>query len=573
MKNSNKKEITSVWEFLNANAIGTKKEIFSLTIIVIIGLLLGQLTPIIYGKIIDSLTESRSETFRLLMIYLVVLFLVLACSLIENYFGNSLSAKLESRLKGKIFQKLLHSKYVLWDHMTLGELESRYHGDTGTCTSFYVDLVTSITSIAISIATSVWFALLISRGLSAVALVFFPLSLLITVLFRKRFKEMARKNKKYNDKVFENYNETVKGIVGIKAHRLESLFKKRNSEILEEGVALRKKNVILSSIFRGAQESVSSVFSISLIAVASYLITQGKLSIGNLVAFNMYIQRLYVAISDIQKINRNKQEVTVSISRLREILDAEEEHCNEVDDNRERPEHDIIIRDLLFGYDIDYVIKNISTIFGEKRLSVIVGENGCGKTTLFKILVSLYDNYTGEIIYDGMSIKQVSTRLLREKILYVGKERFFFNGTILDNIRMAEAGVTDEQIIQACQLMEIDQFITALPCGYKTKITSEGAIFSSGQAQRINFVRAYLSHAEVLLLDEITSDLDGNIEKKIVSLTKELSQRKTVICISHRLALIENADTVFYMIEGNMVASGTHKKLIKTNDRYRTMFY
>ena len=201
-----------------------------------------------------------------------------------------------------------------------------------------------------------------------------------------------------------------------------------------------------------------------------------------------------------------------------------------------------------------------------------VGKNGCGKSTLAKLLIKLYVVDSGYMEINGIDYNNCFIDSLRENITYIQKEDFFLNDTIYNNLSLANERATAEDIYRACQTVGIDEFINSLPDKYDTLVGEGGSTLSSGQRQKLNIARALLKKSKILIFDETTANLDGKSEKNVISILKKMSKHSIVIFISHKVSSIVQSDRIFLMESGSIIDSGTHEQLSKNNNIYKELF-
>ena len=265
------------------------------------------------------------------------------------------------------------------------------------------------------------------------------------------------------------------------------------------------------------------------------------------------------------------QTAMVAAERLGEILDLDLE-CDENEEKRINPsklEGNISLKDVDFRYGTRrLILKKINMEIKKGERIALVGESGCGKTTLVKLLLNFYPIEKGQILIDGNNILDIKKEALRERIAYVPQETFLFSGTILENLSLGLENKNMEEIVEAAKMARAHDFINELPLRYNTHLEENGANLSGGQRQRLAITRAILKKPDILILDEATSNLDSITEAAIENTINTFSKGMTTIIIAHRLSTIKRCDRVFVMDKGEIIEQGSHEELLSQGGRY-----
>ena len=240
------------------------------------------------------------------------------------------------------------------------------------------------------------------------------------------------------------------------------------------------------------------------------------------------------------------------------------EELKEIDGNFE-------FKDVVFGYNDNKVLKNLNLKIKSGNTYGIVGKSGSGKTTMFNLLNKLYEVESGTIFIDGIDINNLSEKSIRGNITVISQNPYIFNMSIKDNLKLVKSNVTDEEIIEACKLACLDDYIETLPDKYETIVGEGGVNLSGGQRQRLAIARALIQNTKIILFDEATAALDNETQAKIQKAIDNLKGNYTIIIIAHRLSTIVNCNKIFILEDGKISASGTHKELIKNNKYYKKL--
>lgn len=548
--------------------------LMGLFLIIIIGVVSSNVAPIIYGKMIDAIT---TESFITLKNYIIIYFCITIFSLfvgiIENYIGQIISFKISSEIKERIFKKIIYMKVQSLDSYSVGELVSRLDSDASGVVSYYIDVATSIALILFNLIMSVYLVFSISSQLSVVSTFFIPVSAIITLLFRAKYKELSKKEKEYSDRYYTFTTETFSNVKGIKAYLIENKMQERFKNFLLENLKIIKRSLFLSNTMSTLNNLVSLTFTLVIIYFSGKIISEGKMSVGSMIAFGTYVNKLFDATSRILNFNLDAQSIGIAIDRINNLL-KEPDEVEIKPENRfyEKNLNSIIIKNIDFKYKEEYVLKNFSLSITKPGFYAIVGKNGCGKSTLAKLLLRFYDICKGDILLNELPINKYSIKFLRDQITFVQKETFIFNSSIKENIMLANPSVSFEDIVRVCDIVGLSDLVSKLPAGYDTKLGENGSFLSSGQKQKINIARALIRNSPIILFDEITSDLDGVSEKEVIKIIQDIAKTSIVFFISHKISSIEQSDEVILMDEGKLVIKSTHQLLIIDNVLYQNLF-
>lgn len=533
-----------------------------------------ELIPLYYmGVIIDSIVKKNYfEVLHTIVILAGIFCLDLVLSFIETYLNNWLKLKISYHIKNDLFAQVVKISTESFDQIRVGELISRIEEDTSTISKFLIeDVLNTIIALCTMIVTG-FFILKLSITLSVIAMVTFPFSYLVYYLFGKKIKKDSREGRIIRDNYFSFLQESLLSIREIKCLTIESKILNRFITYSHQFFKNNMKISIASSFSGLTNMIVTTISDWIIITIGAWLIISDKLSIGSYVAFNGYLAKFLNSIQKVLSINLTVQVATVSMERIYYLLDLETENEQfiESDINHGR----ITINNLGFSYNNSSyeTIKNVSMEFQPQTASAIVGLNGCGKSTLFNLLVRLYKHTSGEILIDGIPIETLSLTELRKNIAYIHQEPFLFNDTIRNNLLIVKPDATEKEIQEACKQAYIEDYINALPDKYDTIIGNGGIQLSGGQKQRISIAMAILKRSKIFLLDEITSDLDGESEHRIMKSIHGLAKNHTVLIIAHRLSSIIDCSLIYVLDQGIIIDWGNHNELLRRCSIYSSMF-
>jgi ATP-binding cassette subfamily B protein len=317
---------------------------------------------------------------------------------------------------------------------------------------------------------------------------------------------------------------------------------------------------------------LNEVMNILITIVAAASVLKGNMTLGMMLAVQFIIGQMNVPVNQIIGFFRMSQDAKMSLDRLAEVHNMEDEESDSENKVRRLPDNkNIQITDLSFQYEgprSPFALKDASLLIEENKITAIVGVSGSGKTTLLKMLLGFYQPVSGKIFIGETELSNISLKLWREKVGAVMQDGFLFPDTIAGNIAPGSEAIDESRIIQAVETANIRGFIESLPLGYNTKIGANGHGLSEGQKQRLLIARVIYKNPEILIFDEATNSLDANTEKAIVENLSSFFQGKTVIIVAHRLSTVRNADKIVVLDSGHIIETGNHGNLIEKRGAY-----
>ena len=546
-----------------------------LILLIIVGVVSGNINPFIYGKIIDFITAGDLDSIpAYIFVFLLINLFAMLLSMVESYIGQLVSYSVSSGVRKELFAKITRMRFKSLDGYNTGELISRLDSDAGTIVDFFIDVATSITLIVFNLVVSLYFVFTISAALSFVSIFFVPASAIVTIAFRKRYRTLEMKQKEFFDKYMGFVNETFSNIRGIRSYRLEDDADARFNGFIGKRLKLIKNSIRLNNTVTLLKNLISTTFGLLIIYLSAKYIIRGVMTIGSMVAFNTYINKLFDAVSRVLSMNTNMQGVTVAMDRVEKMMSEPDETpvYEGIPDSRGLQINNLCVDNVSFKYNEKYVLKSLDINCNKPGLYAVVGKNGCGKSTLAKIIMGFYDCENGEVTFGGHTVEDIGLTDLRQRITYIQKEPFIINDSVMNNIKLASPDATDDMIIGLCRKTGFHGFIESLPEKYETNPGEGGSLFSSGQKQKLSLIRALLPDSELVILDEVTSDLDGTAEKEMVRYIRDMSKDRIVLFISHRIASIMDSDKIFLLDDGCLSDSGTHSELLDRSGLYRDLF-
>jgi len=528
--------------------------------------------PLMIQVIIDKVISQNSpSTLGYLVFFLVIINIFEALlTTLRTYLFVDTTNRIDLSLGSEIIDHLLRLPLRYFEKRPVGEISTRVNELerirqflTGTALTVVLDCIFSVIYVVVMF--------LYSPLLTAVSLAIIPVFIALTLIFSPTIRRQLRVKAERNAETQSYLVEVLTGIQTVKAQNIELRSRWKWQERYARYISTGFKTVITSTLAKSASDFLNKLSRVVIIGMGAYLVLEGKLTLGQLIAFRIIGGYVTSPVMRLATLWQNFQETALSLERLADIVDNPEE--GEADRNnipmpaiRGRVKYDNL--SFRFKNSGPLQLKNVTTEFEPGTFVAIVGESGAGKSTMTKLLSRLYEPEGGRILVDGYDINRVELYSLRRQIGVVPQETLLFEGTILDNIALTNPDATTEEIIAAAQIAAAHDFIMTLPNGYNTRVGERGSSLSGGQRQRIAIARTILQAPAMMVLDEATSALDFATEQEVSRNLKESLKGRTVFFITHRLGTIKNADTIVMMDAGSIVERGTHEELMALKGRY-----
>ncbi len=549
---------------------------FTLALLCILGGIgIGIAQPLFWGKILDSLFQKDMKSAVPNIIYSLILgILVNIISYFQSYIFASLNQNIIFDLKNDMYKTMLELPVKAYDEIDNGELMSRLHGDagevanaiTGTLINTVVDMIRLI---AIGIAV---FA--ISVKLALIVVITFPISFYIFNKYGKKIRTSNKELSHINDIYFGESGQVIWGIREIK-----SLGIKKSKLNAFTNISDRLKKMIVSiTLLNAKSQSLSNIINTiaqMLIAfMGGIFVVNGSLDIKFFIAFYSYSGQFSGSLLNISRLNLNLQQVMNSLERIFLLMDGLKYDPEKFGEKAiENITGNIKFENVYFSYDTkSNVLDNVTINIPSKGRTAIVGSSGSGKTTIFNLILKLYDPCRGRILIDSTDINEIREEDLRKHISVVQQEPFLFRMSIKENLLLANTNASQEEIESACKRAFIHKYIEALPDKYDSMIGENGVTLSGGQRQRIAIARGLLKKSKIILFDEATSSLDNESQFYIKKAIDSIAADCTVVIIAHRLSTIIEADVIYVMDQGKIAGHGNHRSLIHTNSIYQKLY-
>jgi len=545
-----------------------------------IPLFIPLLMKIVIDDIIGSDTLSKAEMTQQLFYWLggtVLVFFIIRppVEYYRQYYAQYVSNKILYDIRKELYSHLQKLSLSYYSNTRAGEIISRVINDVEQTKNFvmiglmnvWLDLATIIIAVVIMLTMDV--------PLTLVTLLAFPFYAYSVKHFFGKLRELTGKRSQALADVQSYLHERVSGVSVIKSFALEEeeqqRFDKTNGNFLDKAIDHTKWNAKAFAVVN----TITDVAPLLVLAYAGYQVINNDLSVGTMVAFIAYIDRVYNPLRRLVNASTSLTQSFASMDRVFDLMEQEYDVTNKSGATQLPPiEGEIEFDNVSFMYEKDgeTILDGINFTVKPGETVAFVGMSGGGKSTIVGLIPRFYDVVDGAVRIDGHDLRNVNIKSLREQIGIVLQDTILFSDSVKSNILMGKSDATDEEVIAAAKAANAHDFIEGLPLGYETKVGERGVKLSGGQKQRIAIARVFLKNPPLLILDEATSALDLESESLIQESLERLANERTTLIVAHRLSTITHADKIFVIDSGQLKETGTHEQLMKLQGIYYGLF-
>ena len=568
------KDYKIIFKFLSYLKPYWGKESF-LFILMISGSVGGLASPYILKLIIDKAFPSRD--FEYLVHILMVLFAIniarIVIMFISDYLYELVSNYLIRDMRMDLFRHLLRLPMSFFDKNKAGDILHRINNEINTVQSIVTGSVLRfvnnlLTVIGIAVAL-IW----LNYRLFLIALIALPFIFMNTVYFQPRIQRIIKSAREKDSDILCFFVERFESVKLIKTYLTYDFEQNKLLVLIRSLIKLNVRNVVLSSATRNISTFLISFSPLLILYWGGRQIMVSAMTIGSLVAFLQYLNRLYNPMRDLMSLYFDFVRASVSMRRVLEFLQTPVEDVGRPLTNNFHIREKIVFDHVSYRFDNqNNVLDQLNAEFRMGKRYALVGASGCGKSTLINLLCRFYETDKGMIWIDGQNIKQINRDTLRNRIGLIGQESMLFHDSIRDNIGYGCANPSDARIKEAAMIAGIYDHVDSLREGFNSLVGDKGTKLSGGQRQRIAIARALLKDADIIILDEATSGLDSDSEKMIFDQLVEIYKEKAMLFISHRISTIKNVDEIICMHEGKIVEKGSFDELMAKKGFYWKLF-
>jgi ATP-binding cassette subfamily B multidrug efflux pump len=565
-----------------------KYSIISMVILSILGTvfmiagpkLMGNATTRLFEGVMAKIAHVQGAAID--FIYIGKIVLLLTClyvisaifTYLQGLLMSNVSVKVTYELRREISEKISRLPLKYFDTRSYGDILSRITNDVDTISNTLNQGLSQIVSSITTIIGIIIMMAYISILMTLVSILMLPVSFgLVSFLIRKSQK-FYKSQRDYLGQVNGHVEEMYSGHNVVRAFNGEARSIARFDEFNEELYKAGWKSQFFSGLMMPVTMFVGNLGYVIICILGGYMVINRAIQIGDIQAFIQYVRTFNMPIAQTATMANVMQSTAAAAERVFEFL-AEEEDTPESSTpvKPEKVTGRVTFKDVNFGYSPDkIIINNFSADIKAGQRVAIVGPTGAGKTTMVKLLMRFYDINSGAILVDGVDIREFARKDLRENFGMVLQDTWLFNGTIRENIRYGRGDATDEEVVNAAEIANVDSVIHNLPKGYDMELNEEAGNVSQGEKQLLTIARAVLADPKILILDEATSSVDTRTEILIQKAIDRLMKGRTSFIIAHRLSTIRNADIILVMKDGAIVEQGSHKELLDAGGFYASMY-
>lgn len=537
-----------------------------------LNILVPQINKILIDKRIKAPNAAEIGFVSLLVVVIalaVTQFATMLLSMLRNVLligtSNKMIVKIRSMLFGKI-QKMSVGK--ISEH-TAGDLITRVTSDTNVLNEFLTYDIAEIAQQAILLVGVITVMAIKQPLMTLLAVLPCPFVILMYNVINKFMHRLYRRQWFVDMRASTILHDIFQGIRVVKVFGMEKTESKKYDDAVRKDCEIKQQNETLWNLIIPGANFVMGIGEYIVLYFVCFKILGNEMSLGDLTLMTSYISLIYGPLRYFSRLPRKLVRTATSVAKIFEIIDEELDVADVENAKSFEIDGKVEFKNVCFGYNRhERVLENVSFEAHKGEMIGIVGHSGAGKSTLINLIMRLYDADSGQILIDGVDIRDISQESLRRQTGVVLQETFLFTGTVFDNISYAKPGAPRDEVIRAAKLSGAHKFIIKLPDAYNTVVGERGYTLSGGERQRIAIARAILGNPKILILDEATSALDTRTEKGIQDALATLIQNRTTFAIAHRLSTLRNATRLIVIDKGEIAEIGTHDELIRKQGIY-----
>lgn len=542
-------------------------------LLMLLSALVGLVNPMVQRYLVDDLLITTGKVFAdaipCLLLMLVLSIGVIFINVGKSYLCARLGSFISEDLRKQVFEKVQMSSMSFIDDRSPGNLMNRIVRDTARIKDFCSEVFCNMFTVVVSFVFVLVYMLAMNWKLAILSFVFVPVSVGLSVGWRKVIHRKFHMQGIKHDKLNSKLRDVISGMAVVKSYGQENREALAFDATADEFAKIQKGNETFFAIFFPLLTF--------LMGLGSYLVTffggkatlAGTMTAGELLQFTTYVGMLYSYVGWISNMPRHLMNLITSMERISDVMNQEPEIADGEDAVELEIQGEVEFKHASFGYkSYQPVLEDINLKVKKGEMIGLVGASGAGKSTMINLIMHLYEVDDGAILVDGVDIRDIKLEKFHSQIGVVLQENFLFAGTIYNNIRFAKQDATYEEVIRAAKMANAHDFICQTPDGYNTYVGEHGYNLSGGERQRIAIARAILSNPKLLILDEATASLDTESEYLIQKALERLTEGRTTFAIAHRLSTLKDADRLVVIDEHHIAEMGTHEELMAQKGIY-----
>ena len=538
---------------------------------------LGNATTELYNGVVKKLNNAGSIDYTKLHTILLTLLILYIISAIFNYIQGIVVAKISAKytleLRKKVNRKMEKLPLKYFDKKSHGEVLSLITNDIDKISQNLSYALTETVTCIIAVLGMLIMMFSINVTMTLAIIIILPICMILTAKIASKGQKYFTLRQEGLAKVDTKVEEMLRNHNIVKVFNSEDKILKEFNKENEMLANSTWKSNFIGGIMHPIMMLIGNLSYVVIAFLGGLFVIQGKITVGNIQSFITYAKNFTNPIGSLASIMTELESMIAASERVEDYLSEEEEKIVENPVPLNNVQGNITFDHVKFGYDENkIIIKDFTAHIESGKKIAIVGPTGSGKTTLVKLLMRFYDVNSGNILIDGVNIKEVERTSLRKNIGMVLQDTWLYSGTIMENIRYGRLDATDDEVITSAKEAQVHHFIQTLPDSYNLEINEETSNISEGQKQLLTIARAILKNPKILILDEATSSVDTRTEELIQKAMDTLMKGRTSFIIAHRLSTIKNADLILVLKDGDIIEQGTHEELLKKNGLYKSLY-
>ena len=551
-----------------------KKYLFFFLIGSILLSVINVVAPLLSARQILYLTnEFWTQLFAVTLLIFGTEIFRNVCIHINNYFINKYFYSVKKNIQLDVSSKILQIQTGVLQANSSGTFIERAGNDTDTLSDIFIQGIDYLTYL-ISVIGVLFSILFLNTAIFFLYLLFVVLLFFAQKFAAKKIQEKNKIRKKKRDIASGFISELVRGAKDIKLLNAEKSFLNKTDQVIQELGEANYSWARTRSWFRFLNGDLRDLLDLGILLLGIYFITHKELEVATMLIILSYRGHIISISSNLEHFYYIIKQFELAAERIFEILEGEK-YPKEVFGNKHisKIEGNIAFKNVFFGYEEDdMVLKNISFQIHPNETVSFVGKSGSGKSTIFNLISALYKPNAGEITFDGIPLNQLDKASIRKNMSVISQNPYIFNMSIRENLTIIKEDLTEEEMIDACKMACLHDFIMTLKDGYDTIVGEGGVTLSGGQRQRLAIARALILKTEIILFDEATSALDNETQYEIQKSIQNMQGEYTILIIAHRLSTVINSDRLILIDNGSVAGEGTHQELLKNNPIYQKLY-